>query len=210
MKIVISFILCIGLCSAKAQINKDVFIGVLQSVGRNQYKIVYSSSQPGIGVDEPISCRYDHPGLRIRFSLNKQLSQTFYGALQTGLNCRFDENLWGSYHTYVSAPIQLGAGYDFLRKTSFNASVKAVSGVNIFHIKNYLASRQTGSIHTAELMFRFSRNGSVQSVLITAGYEQQFDKETVFSKAIDQNWNDENFSYKVKRHQIYVSLGLGF
>lgn len=208
----VAFLLCLLAVSlaAKAQWRSEVSLGLLQSVDAYQSRFVTSEKQPWISVEEDTRKRFDYPGIRARIALTKPLTSHLQAAVQTGANMRISENLSGYRPTYFTAPLQIGIGYELLGSKSCKLVVNAFSGINVFHIHNFLSRLQTGSLHNAELACRLGGNGRGRAFVIKAGYELEIDHKTFFYHADQSFLHDENFSWKVERHQIYLAVGMVF
>ena len=210
MKILLCLLLCLLTTSfaARAQPRIDVSLGVLQSVDTYESQLLVSEKQPWISVGEASQKPFKHPGVRGRFALSTPINERFHAIVQTGANLRIAEYLWGYTHTYGTIPLQGGLAYALIKSKSYILAVQAYSGVNLFCIYNPVARQQTGSLHNAELSCRLGKENQHKLLVIKAGYELETDRETYFYQATESFLHDENFIYKVKRHQVYLAVGL--
>ncbi|MCW3107826.1 MAG: hypothetical protein JWQ09_2332 [Segetibacter sp.] len=209
MKVQIGLLFCLVITtfSSLAQINLEASLGVLKSVDTYNSYLVTSQLQPWIGVEEASQKPFTHLGIRGRFTLSASLYHRLRALVQTGANLRFAENLWGYKHTYATLPLQGGLAYTLIKNKSYALSVQAYSGLNIFSISNPLAQQQTGSLHNAELCYWFRSRSQSKSFIVKTGFELETDHETFFYHADQSYLHDENFSYKVRRNQVYLSVG---
>jgi len=209
MKASFSFLLALNCFFGQSQINGELSLGVLQSIDKNKWQLVNSSFQ-GVGVSAYRTLRFANPGIRARVTLLKPLSKSFSAVLSTGLVLRREESLWSpNTFTYFSLPLQAGVNYLLILQPRANFSISAYSGVNIFKIKDQLASRQTGLLHNAEISYTLKKNGFIKSWIFKTGYELEVDNEFFFYRSTGPPYIDENFHYKITRNQIYIALGVG-
>ena len=209
MRLLLFSLLGLNTFYAQSQVKGELSIGVLQSIGKSRWELISSSSQ-GVGVAAPVHLRFAKQGIRARASLLHPLNKMISLQFTTGLNLRRGERVWTQKSfTYVSLPMQAGLGCRLLGRKHTVLSVKAYSGINIFHLRDDLSRRQTGLLHNAEVSYAIPRKGFFTSYQFKAGWEMEVDNETFFFKSTEPNFKDENFHYKVKRNQLYIALGIG-
>jgi hypothetical protein len=208
-KVAFAFSFLLITSSCHTQVSGEISVGILQSIGTNKPELISSSTQ-AVGVFTSTTRRFSKIGLRARFVVSKHITDRLSLSLQSGFNLRRDEDFWIKKYTYVSVPVQGGVGYKILNKNNAVFSVRAFSGINIFKIQNQLAKQYSGFIQDGELSYLFITKSFFKSIILTAGYEFQIDNETFFYKPINPSFKEEEFHYKIKRHQIYLTFGLGF
>jgi hypothetical protein len=87
--------------------------------------------------------------------------------------------------------------------------ITAFGGINIFKVNKAPYRDQTGGLYTAELNYNVTK-GFFRSLLLNVGFECQIDNETFFYKPNDPFFHEENFHYRVRKNQVYFSVGIVF
>lgn len=201
--VIILFLLLVTFEDLKAQkkFSFEMNIGLLHSVGKDEYKI-YQSKQP-LSIQYASKKKYDNPYLSFLPNVMYVVRKNLVLGLQTGIYAHFKEQYSGyDIPVMVTVPLLLTGRLNIPNVKENKLGISVSGGKNFFNMKTYPYNVKNGWLVNGSIFFLIKQNN-----FFKLGIEKQVDNGYVYYTSTSPFTKDEMFKYNFRRTAVMVSYG---